>query len=216
VFHPGQVSMIKATSTCNALIQPIMRLLPRSRSLLLYLPLESYLAGMLGKESPALDLRGHAQARLDEWQRISGSQMQASEGEVFTDTELAVLAWLVSMARLIQAQLLFPERCCLLNFEDFLAAPESSLGTLTEFFGLQDSGADILQAWPEISLGYSKQPDQPYSAFNRNRTLHRGRLTRATEIQAGLQWANQLMQGRPALQACGNFVVAPLQVSPQK
>lgn len=205
VFHPGQISMIKATSTCNALIQPIMNLLPGSRMLLLYVRLESFLAGMLGKQTPALDLQGHAPARLQEWQSITGAPFAQAASEM-NEGQLAVISWLTSMCRLIQANSLHPHQCLLLDFDEFLAAPQDGLVRLSEFFQLGDAEADILAAWPDISLTYSKQPDQPYSAFNRNRTLMRGRAQRGAEIQAGLQWAQLLIQQQPALQDCLDFL----------
>jgi hypothetical protein len=211
IFRPGQTSMIKATSTCNALILPIMKLLPH-RQVLLYLRLESFLAGMLGKQAPAQDLSGHASARLQEWQAISG-QVLSQPANGFTETQLAVLAWLTGMARLLQAGAQNSgqdgeqndRQCLLLDFEDFLAAPETGLGRLIDFFELSDPSQEILQAWPEISLGYSKQPDQPYSAFNRNRTLARGRLQRGEEIRQGLDWAAELIQQNPAFHACSDY-----------
>lgn len=206
VFHPGQVSMIKATSTCNGLIQPMMQLAPQSKSLLLYLPLESYLAGMLGKQTPALDLQGHTTARLDEWRSLTGNPLQRAEGEEFTEAQLAILAWLTSMTRLLQAQAQHSDRCLLLDFENFLADPATSLEHLIEFFSLAESSAEILEAWPNISVGYSKQPDQPYSAFNRSKTLMRGRTQRAADIRAGLDWAKELIRQNPVFQACEGFL----------
>lgn len=206
VFHPGQVSMIKATSTCNALIKPLMELAPQAKSLLLYLPLESYLAGMLGKLTPALDLPGHAAARLEEWQIMTGKSLQLDEAKEFTEAQLAVLAWMTSMTRLLQARDQYPDRCLLLDFEIFLAEPVSNLERLIKFFDLIESSTEVLAAWPNISVGYSKQPDQPYSAFNRSKTLMRGRTQRAADIQAGLDWSKDLIRQYPAFQACEGFL----------
>jgi len=221
VFQEGQISLIKATSTCNSLILPMMKLSPRSKSLLLYLPLESYLATMLGKQSPALDLRGHAAVRQQEWLRLTGQPspltgisdppfdesggVKPSINEL-SEVNLAVLSWLTCMARLLQAHEQLLQRCLLLDFEDFLADPATGLEKLIDFFGLETSRSDILQAWPDISLGYSKQPDQPYSAFNRSRTLARGRAQRAADIQAGMALARQLIAEYPQFQSCEGFL----------
>ncbi|HKX56835.1 MAG TPA: hypothetical protein VJN01_12050, partial [Xanthomonadales bacterium] len=208
IFRPGQSSMIKATSTCNALIQPIMELLPDSRMLLLYLRLENFLAGMLGKQTPAQDLSGHAAARLQEWRAITGQALAMPHREL-SESQLAVLSWLTGMARLLQAREQNggqnSGQCLLLDFDEFLAAPETGLAQLTGFFRLEDSSREILQAWPEISLGYSKQPDLPYSAFNRSRTLARGRMQRGEEIRQGLDWAAGLIRQYPAFLACRDY-----------
>ncbi len=206
VFAPDQVSMIKATSTCNGMILPIMERSPLARSVLLYLPLESYLAGMLGKQTPALDLRGHAAARQQEWRYLTHQPIPLASDSEPSEVQLAVLSWLTCMTRLLQAQEQLPSRCLLLDFESFLAGPELALDNLIGFFGLTASREDILQAWPDISVGYSKQPDQPYSSFNRSRTLARGRTQRGEDISTGLAWARQLLPQYPVLQACAAFI----------
>jgi hypothetical protein len=204
VFHPGQVSMVKATSTCNALVLPIMERVPQTRVLLVYLRLESYLAGMLGKQTPAADLHGHAAARLQEWQAITRERFPEPANSL-NEVQLAVLAWLVGTTRLLEASRLQPRHCHLLDFDVFLQAPEEGLSRLCEFFELGDARAETLAAWPEISLGYSKQPSQAYSAFNRNRTLARGRTQRAADLEAGLQFAQSLAHAQPALRACLDY-----------
>lgn len=206
VFRPGQVSMIKATSTCNNLILPLMERVPLSRSLLLFLPLENYLAGMLGKQSPALDLRGHAASRLEDWRRITGTSLQLAGITEFSEVQLAVISWLSCMARLLQALRQLADRCLLLDFEVFLADPENVLIELISFFGLTESRSQILQAWPDIATGYSKKPGEPYSAFNRNRTLARGRMQRAADIAAGMVWAEQLLNQFPQFEPCRAYL----------
>ncbi len=204
-FHPGQRCMIKATSTCNALIRPVAEKMPDARMLLVFVRLEPFLAGMLGKESPARDLAGHAPHRLQEWQALTGEVFippATGMGEV----QLAVLTWLTSVARMMAAVIDHADQCLMLDFDAFLEAPERQFEILFEHFGLQDSRSHILQAWPEISLGYSKQPDQPYSAFNRNRTLSRGRMLRGAEIQQGLDWARHLVQQHRVFHECSLLI----------
>jgi hypothetical protein len=208
VFHSGQRAMIKATSSCNALIEPILGKLPTAKTALMYVSLEAYLAGMLGKQSPPQDLAGHAPARLQEWQRITGTIDPGSGISEMNQAQLAVLSWLSSMARLLQARSAFAEQCLLLDFGVFLENPETELEGLIDFFGLNDSRVEILQAWPEISTGYSKKPDEPYSAFNRNKTLSRGRMLRADDIRSGIAWAERLITQHPALQSCGEYLGA--------
>ncbi len=206
VFHSGQISMIKATSTCNNLILPLMERAPSSRSLLFFVPLESYLAGMLGKQSPAQDLRGHAALRLEDWRRMTGTSLQIAEITEFSEVQLVVISWLTCMARLLQASQQHANRCLLMGFETFLAEPEIVLAQLISFFGLTESKSHILQAWPDIAIGYSKKPDEPYSAFNRSRTLARGRAQRAADIHSGMTWAEQLLDQFPLFKPCRAYL----------
>ncbi len=190
VFHPAQVAVIKASSMCNRLIEPIVCQHPAARAILLYVPLETYLAGMLGKLTPAADLRTQAEAKLADWQAIPGAAPLSVDA--LDTTQLATLAWLSSMYFLLAAATTFPRQVLLLDFEMLLADAEASLALCASFMGLETETAVILDAWPDISAGYSKQPDLPYSAFNRRATLQRGRTARSCDIERGMAWAGAL------------------------
>jgi hypothetical protein len=116
-----------------------------------------------------------------------------------------VLAWLTSMNLMLAASHELPNRTRLLNFEKLLIQPESSLEESARFFGLDHERQIILDAWPDISTGYSKQPDEPYSAFNRRRTLQRGRLLRGDEIRSALAWARELVSDVTGLEETRAF-----------
>ncbi|MSQ98791.1 MAG: hypothetical protein EXR85_05785 [Xanthomonadales bacterium] len=195
VFHPAQVAMIKASSVCNQLIDPLLRHHPDSRAILLYVPLETHLAGMLGKLTSPVDLSAQAKSKLADWRAITGAA--PLEVEDLDTTQLAVLAWLTSMYFLLAAAGSFPQQALLLDFEVMLVDAEASLVRCASFMGLgpklEGETNAILAAWPEISTSYSKQPDLPYSAFNRRKTLQRGRSTRRDDIKRGMNWAKALV-----------------------
>jgi len=202
-FRPRQMAIVKATSTCNSLIQPILKTSTESRAILIFVPLESFLAGMLGKQSPALDLKGHAAQRHTDWKKIHGAPEITPEQ--LPEAYLAVLAWLTSMNLMLAAARELPERTRLLSFEDLLIQPESRLEENARFIGLDHECQMILDAWPDISTGYSKKPDEPYSAFNRRRTLQRGRLLRGDEIRSALAWARELVSDVTGLEETRAF-----------
>jgi len=202
VFHPAQVAMIKASSVCNRLIEPVLRHHPDSRAILLYVPLETYLAGMLGKLTSPADLSTQAKSRLADWQTIPGVASNPGPWAVedLDTTQLAVLGWLTGMYFLLAAAGSLPRQVLLLDFEALLADAEASLVHCASFMGagleLERETAEIFAAWPEISTSYSKQPDLPYSAFNRRNTLQRGRSTRRDDIERGMRWAQALVSGK--------------------
>lgn len=191
VFHPAQVVVIKASSTCNRLIEPVLRSHAESQAILMYVPLETYLAGMLGKLTSPSDLSAQAESRLADWQSIPGAPALANEQ--LNTTKLAVLAWLTGMHYLLAAAGHHPVQTLLCNFETLLNDPQASLTECASFMGLQAENQVILSGWPDISTSYSKQPDLPYSAFNRRKTLHRGRLERGDDIRDGISWAQSMM-----------------------
>jgi len=204
-FHPGQTPVIKATSTCNNLILPILEQRETSRAILMFVKLESYLAGMLGKQTPALDLQGHALSRMNDWAGIKNSRPLKAGG--MAENELAVLAWLTSMRYLTEAEARLGNQATLLDFEVFLQQTDAELARVAQYFVIGEETEKILSAWPKVSSGYSKKPDFPYSAQNRRITLQRGRLTRGDEIRRGMQWAEELINETPALEACGHYLM---------
>jgi hypothetical protein len=108
------------------------------------------------------------------------------------------------MHHLLAAAGNLPGQTLLLNFEALLAEAEARLVQCTRFLGLETEIEVILRSWPEISTSYSKQPELPYSAFDRNRTLRRGRSTRRADIERGMSWAKSLL-GKSGISA-GNQI----------
>lgn len=205
-FRPGQVPVVKATSVCNNLLLPVLRENSQPRAVLMHVTLEAWLAGMLGKQQEPLDLRGHAAARLRDWTRLGGAP--PIDPDERDPAKLAVLAWLTGMHFFTEAQSRLPERVLLLDFEDFLRRPAAGLAAVGDFFGLGEATETIIRAWPRVSSGYSKKPDHPYTAANREQILERGRKLRQAEIRSGLDWAEKLLAATPALQALRAFLDA--------
>ena len=204
-FHPDQTPVIKATSTCNNLILLILERRETARAILMFVTLESYLAGMLGKLTPALDLQGHALSRMSDWAGIKNSRPLKVGG--MAENKLAVVAWLTSMRYLTEAKARLENQTALLDFELFLQQTDVELARAAKYFAIGEETEKILAAWPKVSSGYSKKPDYPYSAQTRRITLQRGRLIRGDEIRQGMQWAEELINETPVLEACGDFLV---------
>ena len=201
-FHSGQRSLVKATSTCNRLIEPILHTQPESKAVLMYVRLESYLAGMLGKQAEPRDLVGHLPARLRDWNLISGAAPLKPETVSHSQARLAVLAWITSQHLMLSAAAARPGQCLLLDFEEFLSDPHTVLETVAGFLGLDVERDAILKHWPQISSAYSKLPEHPYTAANREQTLQNGRQTRAQDIRHGLDWARHLVHNLDPLEHC--------------
>lgn len=199
-FRPSQLPLIKATSTGNNLIGPVLESHPLRRALLIHQPLESYLAGMLRfREHNLGDIRNQSQTRLQDWHDISGDQeLRLSSLE---PVDLVVIAWLSSMARMARAQENHPDRVLRVDFEGFLAHPEARLEEMAGFAGLADAARSIVDAYPRISGYYSKNSSQLFSTDERRSTLARSRDQNGELIRAGLKKARQLLQQYPSLGA---------------
>lgn len=203
-FRPDQLNIVKATSTGNNLIEPILDESPASRAVLMYLPLESYIAGMLGTRSQGKDLYGQSRTRMSDWLEIEG----APELRLYDlkAPELAALSWLTSMNHMTRARDRFGGRTLMLDFEDLLDAPESRLAEVAAFFGLQDEATLIAGEFPAVSAAYSKRPELPYTPETRAQKLQRTRTEKAGEIEDGMVWARSMIGETPALAPCRGFV----------
>ena len=202
-FRPAQLNIVKATSTGNNLIRPILDANPGHRALLLHVSLESYLATMLGKDKQGGDLWGQARTRMRDLQGISADP--GFSLHQLSAAQLAVLSWLTSMNFLLAARDRFGERVLMLDFEQLLAEPESHLRSAAAFFGLTEDSDAIAAGFAEVASGYSKRPSRRYTPALREELLRRTRTECGQEISEGMAWGESLMARIPGLAALGEF-----------
>lgn len=203
-FHEGQVNVVKATSTGNNLIAPVLEESPSHRALALYVPLEVYLATMLGKRKEGGDLWTQARTRMREWMGIEAEpsfslhELQAPH--------FAVLSWITSMHHMIAARDRYGERVTMLDFERLLSSPDRHLPEVASLFGIDDGSAEIMERFPEISSAYSKRPDKRYTPETRVQLLDLSRDEHGADIRIGLDWARSLIARSPTLVGLGEYV----------
>lgn len=198
-FRPGQLPIIKATSTCNNLAEPILASHSGRKAIFLYQTLETTLAGMFRSSINRGDLRKQARYRVQEWHQLTGSRdIRLSK---VTDVEVAVLSWAGSMSRLLAVDDQFPGQVMKLDFDDFLKAPGMRLSELSRFLGLDLHSDRIAGAFDRVVQTYSKKPDQPYSPIDRQYDLDLSRSRNVTDIAGGLRMAHSLTETHPELAA---------------
>lgn len=203
-FRPEQFNVIKATSTGNNLIGPIMNEDEAHRALLLYVPLETYLASMLGKRRGGGDLWGQARTRMKDWmgiEREPGFSLHEMKAPHFV-----VLSWMTSMNHMLCARNQYGKRISILDFEDLVRNPDTHLSEAADFFGIPEQAETIVSRYPEVSSAYSKQPDRPYTADMRAERLQHTREHFAKDIQTGMEWAQELIRRTPSVSDCGEFL----------
>jgi hypothetical protein len=199
-FHPRQRALVKATSQCNNLVRPVLACDRRARAVLLYVRLETYIAGMLKREEPPADLLGFARARIMDWEALAGDPPFSLDA--LTRPELAALAWMSAMQQLLDASAAHPERTLLLDFDAFLAAPDERLPEVAAFCGLDAATPALLGAYPALASRYAKDPAHPYSARRRQQVLAAVAARDGDAIRAGLEWARARGAEAPAFEAC--------------
>lgn len=193
--------VVKATSNCNALIEPWLAHGPAARALLLYVPLRPYLATLLKAPDSVRDALSFAPARLAALHAVIGAE--SPRLAELTPSEAIAAGWLAELARF--ARLIsgtHAARIGLLDFEAFLAAPNEVLGAIAAALGAPSDAASIATALAPERMGrYAKAPEHAYSAAARRADLNESERRHGVEIDAGLALARRLIEQHPALAA---------------
>lgn len=203
-FEPDQVNIVKATSTGNNLIAPLLDQHEGHRALLLYIPLEAYLATMLGKKKEGGDLWSQARTRMKDWMDIDPQpgfalhELQAPH--------LATLSWLTSMSHMLGALESHGDRVVLVDFEEVLNDPAAYLPEIAAMFGADSETEVILEQFPDIASAYSKRPDKRYTPEIRAQLLQHTRDQHGADISLGLEWARLRISGVPRLAPLDEFL----------
>lgn len=202
-FRSDQVNVVKATSTGNNLIGPILDEHPDHRAVLMYIPLESYLATMLANSGSGGDLKGQARTRMRDWLNITGETDLAIHK--LGNARLAALSWLTSMNYILEALAREPDRLLMLDFEAFLEDPEEHLTSAAAFLGLDHECAEIVEGYDKVSGSYSKKPDAPFGRDQRAQHLNRARQEKADEIASTIDWAGSMVEPVPHLEHLARY-----------
>lgn len=199
-FTPDQRVLIKATSICNNLIEPLLRMPVNARCVLLYIPLENYLATMLKGAGGGVDGLHGAQARLQFLHTVLDDDSlrlhQMGHGEILA------MGWAAELARFdaIEASFSTSDRVMFSNFEDILESPEQHAVGIARHLGLTPaSGNATPLSESKVMASYSKSPDHAYSPADRAHDLNLSRRKFADQIAQGMHWAEQVIQRHPKL-----------------
>ena len=202
-YHHRQQPLIKASSTCNNLIQSLLGSGPGShRAVLMHLSLKSYLMVML--KGQRNDIRGFAGQRILDLSRIAPqSGLSLSQ---LDDWQLVVVGWLASMQDLLAASTAFPEATRLLDFDHLLANPQAHIQPLKDHLRLAIAENDIDANYQTSVRQYSKQPDLAYSPEQRQRAMADSGRQNAAIISQAMVWAGQLIAAHDSLQPLEKFL----------
>lgn len=194
---PNTRVLIKATSSCNNLIEAILARQRQARAIVLTLPLAEYLATVLKSPAARQDAFGFAPARLG-WliRELSGLRLNLFE---LRQAEVCAMGWLAEQAR-FQALLAGPcgERLLLVDFRRLLADIRSGLEKIAGHFGWPGEPAQPASCAPVLGR-YAKAPEHNYDAGDRAHDLALAQERYGDEIQIGLSWAETVISGHPAL-----------------
>lgn len=195
---PATRVVVKATSTCNALIEPLLVAQPGTRVVLLDLPLKAYLLTLLKSDQSLADAASAAGERL----------LTLHAAGFATDTELhqlslpeqAAMGWLAEQVRFDRlARGDNRTQVLRLDFEALLGSPAAALDEVARHLELDPAGvpaATAASTWQR----YSKAPDHGYDRSDRAHDLALSARRFEAALRVGMQWVESRLTTEPALQ----------------
>ena len=194
-FERGETVVIKASDVCNTMGDVLLANDPRSRAVLLSVPLRTFVLSVLKSE----DRRLWTRKRAEFWQNTLALFPALSELRVddLDDARKAAYLWMVTGALWDRFRRGFgAERVLLMDGEDVSEGPGRALRQAATFFEipLGEAELDGILADPVLAR-HSKSPSRPYDSVARRKDRESWEeqfsddASRAIEWSAPVQWA---------------------------
>jgi len=194
---PATRTVVKASSSCNVLVAPLLAQSSALRVLLLDMPLRPYLATLLKSPGSVLDAAHAAGERLGDLQArgiAGGVALHA-----LSLPQQCAMGWLAERLR-FAALAEESERVLRVDFEGLLAQPHATLQAIAKHLSLDPAGVDAALASPAWGR-YSKGQEHHYGVADRAHDLALAMQRHGSEIAAGVDWVDECVRRNPALGA---------------
>ena len=190
-------TLIKATSSCNALIEPILEG-GDGRALLLDMPLVPYLSTLFNAKASIRDALAAEPGRRH---HLAALVEPGTLPEPDSVPERCALGWVAERLRFhALSQGRHGARLMRIDFEDLLARPEAVLAGIATHLQLPRDGLAAALASPAWSR-YSKAETHAYDASDRQHDLALAGRHFAAEIDVGRRWRERFLQRHPQFSA---------------
>jgi hypothetical protein len=193
-FRAEQRPLIKATSFASELAAGILARPSHPKAIFLFVPAQTYLATILGGPNSRQEAQALGPSRLARLRhRLGTDQLSvASEGEGIA------MSWACEMTAL---RAVSPKPVHWLNFDRFLAEPQSALAACFAHLGIATSDEQLHQilAGPDMRT-YSKAQEYDYDANLRADVLDQARAEHRAEIRRGMAWLERTAKEFPAIE----------------
>lgn len=187
---PGEINVVKPSNLINPSIPLITALRPDVRGVLLYAPLDAYLASVARKET-----EGRAWVRELMWKLIHLGQAERfgfTQEELYrqTDLQVAAVGWLAQHALFAEATRAHAGYRTL-DSETLVGRPAECLAALKTLFAL-DFDAESVAAGPAFQRHSKGGAD--YSAEQRRAERDEGLAAHSREIGMVVEWTRRVAQ----------------------
>jgi Sulfotransferase family len=184
-------SVIKATSSCNGLIAPVLVQQSATQAVLLDMPLRPYLATLLKSPDSVRDAASAASERLrDLHARGYGDGLFL---HALSLPQQCAMGWLAERIRFDALAREHGARVLRVDFEDLLAQPEATLARIATHFALDPAG--IAAAMASAAWGrYSKAQTHGYGREDRAHDLALASQQHARAIAEAELWLETFLR----------------------
>ncbi|HEV2562792.1 MAG TPA: hypothetical protein VGT78_11690 [Rhizomicrobium sp.] len=184
-FSSEQRALVKATSFVSELAADLMARNYAPKAIFMTASPQTYLATILGGPNSRQESKILAESRLARLQRRLGRNISPS----LSEGEAIAMSWACEMSALNAAMTNARDRILLIDFDKFLAEPQSALQAAFSHFGIATTENEIatILSGPDMSR-YSKAPEYAYDAKLRDDVLNQARTEYGGEIRRGMTW----------------------------
>ncbi|MDQ3289452.1 MAG: sulfotransferase [Pseudomonadota bacterium] len=194
---PSTRSVVKASSSCNGLISPLLAQVPSLRAILLDMPLRPYLATLLKAPGSVMDAAHAAGERL-QWLQSRGL-VEGVALHAMSLPQQCAMGWLAERAR-FDLHDASDSRVLRVDFENLLTAPRATMQAIASHLSLDAGTVDAALSSPAWGR-YSKAQDHDYGPADRAKDLALAMERHRAGIDEGVAWVARCLQRYPALQA---------------
>lgn len=186
-FLPDEATIIKPSNVVNGLATAMMTLRPQAKAILLYAPLEAYLASIARK-----GMTGRLWVReLLSRQMVDGLidlGFSPKDYLLQTDLQVAAIGWLAQFKLFADMATRWPDRVRTLDSEVLTQNPKYALQIASSFFDMSPSD-EALTAIVDTVFARNSKDGSYFAAGQRDSDRNKGMTIHAAEIEQVRDWA---------------------------
>jgi hypothetical protein len=185
---PGEAVIVKPTNFANRLLENVLAQRPRSKTVLLYSDVETFLRSLLKRGMFGRIFGRRLFTQLRGWSPLDFGY-GPDELLQLTDVQAAALAWLMQIHHFDAIARAFRERVLILDSATLLAGPAAAIDTAQALFGLglDRSRIDAI-ATGSVFATHSKFSDRDYDAQAREKEHKAATEAHSEELDMVVQW----------------------------
>lgn len=188
-FEPGEAVVIKPSNLINGLASAMLTLRPEARAILLYAPLELYLASIAGKGLWGRRwVRDLLMKQLKEG-LLADLGFEPDDYFLQTDLQVAAVGWLAQHRLFASLAARWPDRVRTLDSEVLMARPAEALLAIGRLFGLALDEAAAAEILASDAFTRNAKDGARFGAEDRRANQRRDAELHADELEKVRVWA---------------------------